>query len=54
MHDRDLPGGAAEGDEAELEPEAERFAARGLRHSAVIGEYQGSFLNSAIQALIAG
>jgi len=25
MHDRDLPGGAAEADEAELQPEAKRF-----------------------------
>jgi len=25
MHDRDLPGGAAEADKAELQPEAKRF-----------------------------
>jgi hypothetical protein len=31
MHDRDLPGGAAEADEAELEPEAERFGESDLR-----------------------
>jgi hypothetical protein len=28
MHDRDLPGGAAEADEAELQPEAERLRKR--------------------------
>jgi hypothetical protein len=54
MHDRDLSGGSTERHEAELQPEAEGFPARGLYQGAAIGEYQGSLLNSAIQALIAG
>ena len=53
MHDRDLRDRSAEGDQAELQPEAEGLAAR-RRHAAVIGAYHGSRLNSATQAQIAG
>jgi hypothetical protein len=53
MHDRDLSRGAAEGNESEPGPEAERLGAGG-RHRSLIGAYQGRRLNSAIHALIAG
>ena len=45
--------GTAEGDHAELQPEAERLAAC-RSHGAVIGEYHGSCLNPTTQAEIAG
>ncbi len=53
MHDRDLRDRPAEGDQAELQPEAEGLAA-GRRYGDVIGAYHGRRLNSATQAEIAG